>query len=156
MGLDRAAVTALRRWHGRRGRQFPWRESRDAYTLTVTEMMLIRTRAEQVADVWPRFFSQFPSLDSLATADSSAVERALAPLGLKWRARRIRDFARQAREAGAEVPVGPDAARLAGVGPYVRDAVYIGVTGSGPLPIDVTIARVIGRIRGPTDRGGGP
>ena len=104
----------------------------------VTEFLLIRTRAENVAAIWNLFFRQFPDRDALRHAPPAAVAKVLEPLGLRWRAELIQ---RWASDPSAEEP---DLGR----GEYVRAAARMAVSGSGTLPVDVTIARVIGRILG--------
>ena len=135
----------LIRWAQRHGRDFPWRHVSDPFVLAVTELMLVRTKADQVAATWPRFFTRFRSAQDLAEANSAAAHDLLRGLGLRWRADRIVGFARSAA-------IQPDwwqsGAKLPGVGPYVRRAVLMGVRGSGLIPVDVTIARVLSRYYG--------
>lgn len=148
-GEDRRA---LLRWHRKHGRDFPWRKSRDTYRLAVTELMLVRTRAQQVASVWRGFFARFPDLRSLAMADVSTVHEALRGLGLQWRAERIHAFAQHAWRLGPNWPaLAPN--DLPGLGPYVRAAVTIAVNETSELPVDVTIARVVARYAGIRQRG---
>ena len=149
--LDRSGAVqqpdarALMTWARRHARSFPWRRERDPFRLVVTELMLIRTRAEQVARVWDAFFEVFPTLDSLIEADERDVAAALKPLGLEWRARRVLEFAR----AAATTPNWQESLRsLPGAGPYVSAAAAIAFNGRGELPVDVTIARVVARFFG--------
>jgi A/G-specific adenine glycosylase len=117
----------------------------DPYRLAVTELMLIRTRANQVARLWPEFFGRYPSLTSLAFAPYDDVRDALRPLGLEWRAERIACFARAAHQLDdwpARLP------SLPGGGPYIAASVTVAVEGTGRLPLDVTIARVLSRYGG--------
>ena len=134
----------LLRWARHQGRDFPWRKETDSYKLAVTEQMLIRTRADQVAKHWNMFFYSYPTVDDLARANELNLSKVLSPLGLCWRQEKIRGFARAAT-------VKPEWLRtkscLPGIGPYVRAAV-IGVKGEGLLPVDTTIARVLSRYHG--------
>jgi A/G-specific adenine glycosylase len=140
-----ADARALLVWHVRHGRRYPWRLTSDPYRLVVTELMLVRTRADQVAAVWPRFFDSFPSLSSLAAASDADIREILRPLGLQWRATRIIDFAGAAAGHVDWLDRLPD---LPGGGPYISAAAIVGVRKRGELPVDVTIARVIGRYWG--------
>lgn len=137
-------------WAHEHGREFPWRNEQDPYSLIVTELMLIRTRAEQVGRLWASFFAVYPTLESLANADHRDVQAAVSPLGLSWRALLIIEFAR----AAASTPNWLDELEsLPGAGPYVVAATMIGVAGRGHLPVDVTIARVLARYFGFDIRG---
>lgn len=135
-------------WHATHRRDFPWRESRDPYQLIVTELMLVRTRASQVAKLWGAFFEHFPDLQALGSARYEDIQAALRPLGLEWRALRIADFAREACSRGLDDRLGETLLALPGIGPYVQAAVVVGIRQAGPLPVDVTIARVISRYAG--------
>ena len=135
-------ITALLNWAGDGGRDYPWRRVTDPYVLAVTELMLVRTRADQVADSWNDFFRRFQSLDDIAEADSAEVYEQLRRLGLRWRAHRIIDFAKLAIHHRGWWK---SQVKLPGLGPYVGSAMRIGIHGSGPLPVDVTIARILSR-----------
>src|ERR1035437_5695170 len=149
-GLEGRAARELLKWARANRRDFPWRLETDPYRLVVTELMLVRTRAEQVEPVWTAFFERYPSLISLAQADEEEIWATLKPLGLAWRARRVIEFAHSAVETRNWQG---ELESLPGAGPYVRAAVRVGAAGRGELPVDVTIARVIGRYFGIHARG---
>jgi A/G-specific adenine glycosylase len=150
--LGAADARSLLSWHRQHARIYPWRLTRDPYRLVVTELMLVRTRADQVAPIWPRFFEVFPTLASLAAASEADIHEILKPLGLRWRATRIIEFARAAatQEDWAE-----RLSELPGGGPYVAAATVVGSKKRGELPVDVTIARIIGRYWGLSPTGEG-
>ena len=135
----------LLEWHQGHRRDFPWRFQTDPYPVAVTELMLVRTRAEQVAKIWPVFFEAYPTLETLAHAPRADVRASLRPLGLEWRAGRILSFA----SAAIQEEDWPDhVSELPGGGPYIAAALSVTLNGRGPLPVDVTIARVIARYWG--------
>jgi A/G-specific adenine glycosylase len=107
--------------------------------------MLVRTRADQVAKVWPSFFQAYPTLEALGRAPEDEVRESLRPLGLEWRATRIVSFAAAALQDENWLAHVPD---LPGGGPYVAASVALALKGRGLLPVDVTIARVIARYWG--------
>ncbi len=93
-------------WFERFGRCFPWREpSRSAYEVTVAEILLQRTTAAQVAQVYPDFLRRYPAWDSLARATPAELEGVLRPLGL-WRqkARALQRLARSLEERHGLMP----------------------------------------------------
>jgi A/G-specific adenine glycosylase len=86
----------------------------------------------------------------MVEAHPATVNAALRPLGLKWRARNIRQAARLVLDefAGA-VPCEPEALkRLPGVGPYVAGAVAASISRRPALLIDVNTVRVATRVAG--------
>ncbi len=135
----------LLEWHRGHRREFPWRSETDPYRVAVTELMLVRTRAHQVAKVWPSFFHAYPTLEALAGAPQDEVRESLRPLGLAWRAARIASFASAAVQ---EQNWFHHVSELPGGGPYVAASVALALNGRGTLPLDVTIARVIARYWG--------
>ena len=65
-------------WFERFGRCFPWREpGRSAYEVTVAEILLQRTTAAQVAQVYPDFLRRYPAWDSLARATPAELKRVM-------------------------------------------------------------------------------
>lgn len=137
-------------WWRRHGRDYPWRYQRDPYVLAVTELMLVRTKADQVVRVWGRFFRRFPTVTRLAGASEGQVEDVLAPLGLRWRASRVRDLAHQATDSyGGTVPATAELlSQMVPAGDYLPAAVALQVSGRGKLPVDTGIARFLTRYFG--------
>jgi A/G-specific adenine glycosylase len=143
--LSAGDARRLLEWHGGHHREYPWRSLTDPYRVAVTELMLVRTKADQVAKLWPAFFDAYPTLEALARASQDEVRESLRPLGLEWRAGRIMSYA----AAAVQQEDWPrHVSELPGGGPYVTAAVSLALSGRGPLPVDVTIARVIARYWG--------
>jgi A/G-specific adenine glycosylase len=141
---------SLLTWWATNRRNLPWRTARDPYRIAVTELMLVRTRASQVAETWDSFFRRFPTLKALASTTDSDIENALSSLGLSWRIRVVGAFARRAHEQfGDGLPF--RAAELLGlpaIGEYAASAVEVVTTGEGCLPVDTGIARLLSRFYG--------
>ena len=72
-------------WWDSNGRRFLWRETDDLYAIFLSEILLHRTRAEQVLPVYVRFIEEFPTLDDLSNAELDLVTHILQPIGLRWR-----------------------------------------------------------------------
>lgn len=145
----------LTEWYRRRGRDFPWRHTRDPYVILATEFLLQRTRAETVAKVFEEFFSRYPSPESLANADPEELRKFFSRLGLVRRADALREAAREIVERhGGSVPRSKEELlKLKGVGPYIASAVLC-FAYSAPVPVvDTNVARVLGRAAGASSRG---
>ena len=147
-------VSYLRRrvkeWFRKHGREYPWRQTRDPYKVIVAEMMLRRTRPEQVLRVYQRFVEMFPDPWSLAGADESVVESIVFPLGLRWRTPAFKAMAE--RLVGAHNGVVPrtkeDLLSLPGVGDYVAGAVMNIAYEEPESAVDANIARLLSRYAG--------
>ncbi len=140
----------LMRWAERHGRDFPWRNTSDPFKTLIAEMMLQRTRSEQVAPVYEKFVERYPTVRALASAQEEEVKRVLRPLGLAFRAGMFISLARRVgKEYGGRVPTrAEDAVTLPGVGPYAACAVDVFLAKRRIPLIDANIARVLSRIFG--------
>jgi A/G-specific adenine glycosylase len=149
-----AAITSkLLRWFSKNGRRFPWRETferPDPYIVLFTEIMLQRTKAEQVIPVYLEFVRRYPTFEILAKAPRRDVEHLFSRLGLVWRAKKVTELVEflQGHFHG-RIPDDPLMLReLPGVGDYVAKAVLCYAFGKNEAPIDTNVVRVISRLFG--------
>ena len=59
----------------------------------MAEMMLQRTRVEQVLPVYLKFMKRFPDVRSLAEAKEEEISVFVAKLGLLWRSKIMKEMA---------------------------------------------------------------
>ena len=67
-------------------RDLPWRNTRDAYAIWISEAMLQQTQVSRVLSRWERFLRHFPTVDALASASSADVVEEWQGLGYNRRA----------------------------------------------------------------------
>jgi len=134
-------------WYGNR-RDYPWRRERDPYRILVAEVMLQRTRAEQVVPVYLEFLGKFPAVGDLAKARPEDVGPFFARLGLRWRAGRVIEMARYiAERLGGRIPCDRDVLlRVPMIGEYIADAILAFACGEDIAVVDANVVRVIGRL----------
>lgn len=134
----------------RHGRRFPWREAKDPYVVLISELLLQKTTSKQVLNVFNEFFSEFPSIWQLARADVKKIEEVVGVLGLRKRARFLKELALQiVNEFGGTIPKDRDKLlKLKGVGPYTANAVLAFAYGECVPVVDTNVARVIRRYFG--------
>jgi len=115
----------LMRWFNKHGRDYPWRRSGDPFRLLVAEMMLRRTKADQVRKVYSKLFEKYPDSRAIAEAQKEELEKILYPLGLRWRTPAFQLVARDVQKSySGRVPMTREELRtLPGVGDYVAGAV---------------------------------
>jgi len=132
------------------GRRWPWREIKNPYVVLMTELLLQKTTATQVAKVFSSFFSRFPTLETLASTSESEIEDTIAKLGLRKRARFLKEVAGHiAKEFGGRVPDnGDDLLKLKGVGVYTANAVLCFAYDKCVPVVDRNVARVLRRYFG--------
>jgi A/G-specific adenine glycosylase len=139
----------LRAWSEKNGRNYPWRLAGSTWATLMAEMLLRRTRADQVAAYLPGLLLRYPCPEAMAESLVDDVIDSLKPLGLVWRAR---DLSRCAQvvtgEYGGKVPLQEQALlELPGVGPYVANSVRA-VAGGTVLLTDTNTVRVAARTKG--------
>ena len=137
-------------WFRHSGRDLPWRRTRDAYRVLVSEFMLQQTQVRRVLEYYPRFLERFPSVRHLARARPRAVREAWDGLGYYARARNLHALSRiVARDYDATLPHDPaELVALPGVGRYTAGAVACFAYEKAVPAVDTNIARVIRRIYG--------
>ena len=141
------------RWFDRNRRTFPWRETferPDPYLILFTEIMLQRTRADQVVPVYSEFVRRYPTFRHLSSAPERDVVSLFARLGLKWRARNVVKLIRVLREKfHGHVPRDiAELEKLPAVGDYVASAVMCYAFGERTAPVDSNIVRLVSRLFG--------
>ena len=137
-------------WFRVNGRMYPWRATKDPFKILVAEIMLQRTRAEQVVPVWEDFFRRFSDVGSLVRVPPHLLRPYFRRLGLMWRTRHFRGLVHKlAIEYGGKVPRSREKLlELPGVGEYIADAVLYSAWGEPVVAVDSNVRRVIGRILG--------
>lgn len=138
------------RWFDKNGRDYPWRRTGDPFRVLIAEMMLRRTKADQVKEVYTNLFTQYPDIQSMAEAAEEDLERILYRLGLKWRNPAFRLVAREIKEKyECKVPeTREQLTTLPGVGDYVAGAVLSISYGKAEWIVDSNIVRLFKRYFG--------
>lgn len=143
----KACVAAIRRWGSGARRIFPWRGERDTYRLMVAESLLQRSSAARVADVYGRLIRRWPTAASLGRADLLAIAKVVSPLGLSFRAARLRAAAALlSQQSGGRISE-RELLHLPGVGLYVARAI-LAAKGKKVALVDNVSARVYKRLLG--------
>ncbi|MFH0879497.1 MAG: A/G-specific adenine glycosylase [Lentisphaerota bacterium] len=138
----------LLRWFKANQRKFPWRRSRTAYRVWISEMMLQQTRADQVIPYFNRFVKKFPGLRRLAGASRQEVLKLWEGLGYYSRARRIHEAAIYlCAERQGRFPRTLEGLRsLPGIGPYSAAAIGSLALGIDLAVVDGNVIRVVSRL----------
>src|SRR4051812_40572790 len=77
-------------WQKKHGRHdLPWQNTRDAYRIWLSEIMLQQTQVATVIPYFQRFIARFPDIQSLAAADEDDVLALWSGLGYYSRARNL-------------------------------------------------------------------
>lgn len=147
-GLSPAVVARFRRLvravYSRSGREFPWRETRDPYRITVSEFMLQQTQVERVLPKYTAFIQAFPDIQALAEAPLHEVLRHWQGLGYNRRAGALHRTAMVlCRRHGGVIPADEELLlSLPGIGPSTAGAVCAFAYGIPAVFIETNIRRV--------------
>ncbi len=134
-------------WFAKHGRHdLPWRQTSDPYHIYVSEIMLQQTQVERVLQKYPIFLERFPTLVSLAAADSDEVLALWSGLGYYRRALAMQACAKQ---CGGELPRSVvELMKLPGIGRYTAHAIASFAYDAALPVVDVNIERVLRRYFG--------
>jgi A/G-specific adenine glycosylase len=135
-------------WWRENQRKFPWRETKNSFHLLISEMMLRRTRADQVVNVYLNFVDKYPDPNVLANADPKDVQKDLYSLGLAWRVPAFQQLAQilTTHYDDAVPDQYEELVQLPGIGDYVASAVCSFAFGQPIAIIDTNTVRVAGRL----------
>jgi A/G-specific adenine glycosylase len=122
--LSRIAEHAVG-WFSKHKRDLPWRKTKNAYRIWISECMLQQTQVATVIPYYERFLERFPDVSTLAAAELDDVYQLWAGLGYYRRARQLHSAAIRVVESGQEpFPTDRDAiAKLPGIGRYTANAI---------------------------------
>lgn len=140
----------LRAWYRAVARPLPWRESRDAYRVWISEIMLQQTTVAAVIPYYERFLARFPTVASLAAAPESDVLQLWEGLGYYSRARNLLRAAQVVvqQHAGEFPREVADLQALPGIGRYTAGAI-VSFAFNQPAPIvEANTLRLYSRLLG--------
>jgi A/G-specific adenine glycosylase len=139
---------SLLSWYDHNRRDLPWRKTRDAYRVWVSEIMLQQTRVAAVLPRYENFLERFPSVEKLAKAREATVLAEWSGLGYYRRARNLHAAARIVARAGA-FPQNAEAWReLPGIGRYTAAAISSIASDEPVAVLDGNVERVLLRLHG--------
>lgn len=139
---------ALQEWYRQYGRELPWRTTRDAYRIWLSEVILQQTRVAQGTDYYLRFVARFPTVKTLAEASQDEVLKLWQGLGYYSRARNLHAAAIDVTERfGGVFPTDyADVKSLKGVGDYTAAAVCSLAYDAPYAVLDGNVFRVLSRL----------
>lgn len=139
------------RWQKQHGRHaLPWQNTRDAYRIWLSEIMLQQTQVAAVIPYYQRFLKRFPDVFSLAAAAPDEVMAHWSGLGYYSRARNLHRCAqRVVDEHGGIFPADPVLlADLPGIGRSTAAAISAFAYGTRAAILDGNVKRVFCRVFG--------
>lgn len=130
--------------------EYPWRNKRNPYKVLISEILLTRTKANQVAPVYNDFVTKYPTLNHFLKAELIDLKELLKSLGLLFRAEMLIDLAFQLKkDFDNKIPnTLTELKTLKGIGDYGANAILcFGFNERNPL-LDVNFIRIFTRVLG--------
>jgi A/G-specific adenine glycosylase len=135
-------------WYDLNRRDLPWRKTRDAYRIWVSEIMLQQTRVAAVLPRYENFLMRFPSVEKLASARVASVLTEWSGLGYYRRARNLHAAAKVImRERAGKLPEASEQwHKLPGIGRYTAAAIASIAFDEPVAVLDGNVDRVLRRL----------
>jgi A/G-specific adenine glycosylase len=146
-------------WQEHAGRRdLPWQNTRDAYRIWISEIMLQQTQVATVMPYYQRFLSVLPDVQSLAAASIDVVLQLWSGLGYYRRAHLLHRAAQEVvgRHGGAFPRDAATLATLPGIGRSTAAAIAAFAYGERGAILDGNVKRVLARHRGIDGYAGDP
>ena len=150
-GPSAELATQVVRWQAAHGRNhLPWQNTRDAYRVWLSEIMLQQTQVATVLEYYTRFLARFPDVRQLAAAPQDEVLALWSGLGYYSRARNLHRCAQiVVHQHGGEFPRTVDElAALPGIGRSTAGAIAAFCFGARAPILDANVRRVLTRVLG--------
>jgi len=136
------------RWYHLNKRDLPWRESKDPYSIWLSEVILQQTRIEQGKPYYLNFIQTYPKVENLADAPEDDVLKMWQGLGYYSRARNLHKTAKLvANQLKRTFPKDAKGLKnLPGIGDYTAAAVSSISYGERIPVLDGNVYRVLSRL----------
>jgi A/G-specific adenine glycosylase len=137
-------------WYLANKRDLPWRNTTDAYTIWLSEVILQQTRVEQGMPYFYRFLEKYPDVSSFAAAHEDEILKLWQGLGYYSRGRNMLKTARLVQELhGGRFPDSyNELIKLKGIGEYTAAAISSFAANEAKAVVDGNVYRVLARYFG--------
>jgi len=138
-------------WHAKHGRHdLPWQNTRDAYRIWLSEIMLQQTQVTTVIPYYQRFVERFATIADLAAADTDEVLHLWTGLGYYARARNLHKAAQAVVEnhSGKFPTSFQEVLNLPGIGRSTAGAILAFSEHQRHAILDGNVKRVLARFYG--------
>jgi A/G-specific adenine glycosylase len=137
-------------WDSVEHRHFPWRETKDPLKILAAEILLHRTRADQVVTLYQLFLKKYPDINSIAQSSPGELVESFRSAGLQWRWELLHSMAVDINTRfNGQIPQRfDDLISLPGVSHYIASAVRCFSFGYPDVLLDTNTVRIVGRVFG--------
>lgn len=141
-------------WYKGNKRDYPWRKSRSLYQILVTEILLQKTIALNVSNIYNDFFTKYEDFSTIYNADITNLQSDIKGLGLSnKRAKILKDLSQMIlTDYSGVIPKDTEILKTVnGIADYVSNAFACFGLNDRTFFFDVNIKRFIQRVFKPQD-----
>jgi A/G-specific adenine glycosylase len=140
----------LIKWYLQNKRNLPWRNTKDPYTIWLSEIILQQTRVAQGLPYYNTFINEFPTVTHLAAASEDKILKLWQGLGYYSRARNLHQTAKYivSHYNGVFPKEYKSLLALKGVGDYTASAIASICFNAPEAVVDGNVYRVLSRYFG--------
>jgi len=137
-------------WYIQHKRDLPWRQTKDAYLIWISEIMLQQTKVATVIEYYLQFINRFPTVADLATADEQEVLKLWQGLGYYSRARNLHQASKTIHTYyNGVIPSNySEILQLKGIGTYTAAAISAFAYNLPYAVLDGNVYRILSRYYG--------
>lgn len=139
-------LQSLHQWYLEHKRPLPWRTTKDAYSIWISETMLQQTTTQVVIPYFEKFLKEFPTLQDLAAAPEARVLERWSGLGYYSRARNLHNAAKELSKLQSFPRSYKELITFKGFGPYTSRAVASLAFEEPVGVLDGNVIRVLTRV----------
>lgn len=144
-------INILLDWFKENKRNYEWRKTKDPYEIAIAEILLQRTRSDNVVVVYGKFIKKFPSIYALYSANEEEIKFVIKKLGLyNIKSKILKNFARKiVEDYKGDIPLSEnELLNIKGLGNYISRAVLCFTDTEDKAVVDSNVARIIKRVFG--------
>lgn len=137
-------------WYKLHKRDLPWRNTKDPYTIWLSEIILQQTRVEQGMPYFNRFVEKYPTVSDFANAKEEEILKLWQGLGYYSRGRNMHKTAKMVMEEySGYFPINYDnLIKLKGIGEYTAAAISSFSSNEPKAVVDGNVFRLLSRYFG--------
>jgi A/G-specific adenine glycosylase len=136
-------------WYKENKRDFPWRTSKSLYQILITEILLQKTIALNVSNIYSNFFTKYDNFSKIYNTSIPHLQSDIEGLGLSnKRAKILKDLSDLVvKDYNGEIPQDPEILKnINGIADYVSNAFACFGLNRRTFFYDVNIKRFIQRV----------